>query len=156
KILSWCRQWRLQDADAEDVTQTVLVKLAQKMGTFEYDPARRFRGWLKTITHHALSDFVEARRKPGQGTRDDAVAGVLDSLEARDDLVRHLAEEFDRELFEEALRHVQGQVPPHHWEAFRLTALEGLAGAEAAAKLGMKVATLFTTKSKVQKLVQQE
>ena len=26
KILQWCRQWRLQDADAEDVTQIVLAK----------------------------------------------------------------------------------------------------------------------------------
>jgi RNA polymerase sigma factor (sigma-70 family) len=156
KILRWCRQWRLQEADAEDVTQIVLVKLAQKIGGFEYDPAQRFRAWLKTITVHALSDYVEARRRPGEGSGQDEVAQVLDSLEARDDLVRQLAEEFDRELLEEALRRAQGQVPPHHWEAFRLTALEGLSGAEAAERLGMKVATLFTTKSKVQKLVQEE
>src|SRR6059058_4467466 len=92
KILSWCRQWRLQEADAEDVTQTVLVKLAQKLGSFDYDPERRFRGWLKTITTHALSDYLAARRRPGQGSG-GAVEEVLSSLEARDDLVRHLAEE---------------------------------------------------------------
>ena len=28
KIYSWCRAWRLQDADAQDVTQAVLAKLA--------------------------------------------------------------------------------------------------------------------------------
>src|SRR5262249_21773448 len=26
-IYRWCRQWKLQDADAEDVTQDILVKL---------------------------------------------------------------------------------------------------------------------------------
>jgi RNA polymerase sigma-70 factor (ECF subfamily) len=156
KILYWCRQWRLQEADAEDVTQIVLTKLAQKLGTFEYDPTQRFRGWLKTVTHHALSDFVTARRRAGEVSGSDEVAAVLDSLEARDDLVRQVAEEFRREIFEEALRRVQQQVPAHHWEAFRLTALENLSGAEAAARVGMKVATLFTTRSKVQKLVQEE
>jgi RNA polymerase sigma-70 factor (ECF subfamily) len=156
KIVRWCRQWKLQEADAEDVTQIVLVKLAQKLGSFQYDPSQRFRGWLKTITYHALSDYVQARRRPGQGGGGDEVAQVLESLEARDDLVRQLGEEFDRELLEEAMRRVERQVAPHHWQAFRLTALENLSGAEAAQRLGMKVATLFTTKSKVQKLIQEE
>ncbi len=156
RILLWCRQWRLQHADAEEVTPIVLAKLAQRLGSFEYNPSLRFRGWLKTITYHALNDYVAARRRPGQGSGDDAVLEVLASLEAGDDLVQQLGEEFDRELFEEALRRVQQQVPPHHWEAYRLTALENLSGAEAAAQLGMKVATLFTSRSNVQKLVQEE
>lgn len=32
-ILAWCRQARLQDADIEDITQIVLIKLADKMRT---------------------------------------------------------------------------------------------------------------------------
>jgi RNA polymerase sigma-70 factor (ECF subfamily) len=51
---------------------------------------------------------------------------------------------------------VKVRVPPQRWEAFRLTALEGLSGAEAAQRLNMKVATVFTAKSKVQKMVQEE
>jgi RNA polymerase sigma-70 factor (ECF subfamily) len=34
KIYSWCREWHLQEADAQDVTQAVLLKLADKMRTF--------------------------------------------------------------------------------------------------------------------------
>src|SRR3954453_3563224 len=61
-IYRWCRQWNLQDADAEDVTQDILVKLTQKLGAFEYDPSRSFRGWLKTVAHHAWRDFEDNRR----------------------------------------------------------------------------------------------
>ena len=43
KVYGWCRAWGLQDADAKDVTQDVLVKLAAKMRDFAYDPARSFR-----------------------------------------------------------------------------------------------------------------
>ena len=42
KILHWCGHWRLQEADAEDVTQIVLAKLAQKMAGFQYDPGLPF------------------------------------------------------------------------------------------------------------------
>src|SRR5262249_28760815 len=40
KIYAWCRRWNLQEADAQDVTQNVLLRLAQKMRDFAYDPAR--------------------------------------------------------------------------------------------------------------------
>ena len=45
---------------------------------------------------------------------------------------------------------------PHTWEAFRLTALEGLPGAATAERLSMKVASVFKAKSNVQKLLQEE
>src|SRR5207253_8974782 len=110
KILRWCRQWKLQEADAEDVTQNVLTKMAAKLQSFVYDPARSFRGWLKTLTTHALSDFVADRRRPGQGSGDSKVADLLDTLEARTDLVAQLEEEFDREVLEEALTRVRLRV----------------------------------------------
>jgi RNA polymerase sigma-70 factor (ECF subfamily) len=151
KIYRWCRQWNLQEADAQDVAQNVLLKLAGKMSTFEYDPSRSFRGWLKLLTQHALSDFIDERRKTGVRAMKQ-----LEEVAARDSLVKHLEEEFDRELFEEGLDRVQHRVAPQKWEAFRLTAIEGLSGAAAAAQLHMKVATVFTAKSKVHKLLQQE
>ena len=42
KIYSWCRAWRLQDADAQDVTQAVLTKLAVQLRRFAYDPSQKF------------------------------------------------------------------------------------------------------------------
>ena len=52
-------------------------------------------------------------------------------IEARDDLVRRLDGEFDMELLEEAGRRVRAAVAPRTWEAYRLTAVEGLSGAGA-------------------------
>ena len=47
-ILAWCQQWGLQSADADDVSQNVLLKLAHHLRSFVYDPRRRFRGFLRT------------------------------------------------------------------------------------------------------------
>src|SRR5262249_47193788 len=43
RIYHWCRRWDLQEADAQDVTQNVLLKLVAKLRAFRYDPARSFR-----------------------------------------------------------------------------------------------------------------
>ncbi len=156
KIYAWCRKWGLQEADSQDVTQNVLLKLADKMRTFTYDPARSFRAWLKTLTHHAWSDYLEARRRPGQGSGDSQTADLLHSVAARDDLLQHLEAEFDRELFEEAVARVRLRVAPQTWEAFRLTALDGLSGAEAAERIPMQVAQVFVAKRRVQKMLSAE
>jgi RNA polymerase sigma factor (sigma-70 family) len=156
QIYAWCRRFRLPEADAEEVTQNVLIKLAEKMRDFTYDPARSFRAYLKTLTRYAWCDFLEDRKRPDAGSGDSEVQQALLSLEARDDLVRQLHEEFDQELLEEATTRVRERVEPHTWEAFRLTALERLSGAEVAERLGLKVATVFKAKSKVQKMLQEE
>jgi RNA polymerase sigma-70 factor (ECF subfamily) len=154
-IYRWCRYWKLQDADAEDVTQDILVKLAQKLHDFAYDPSRSFRAWLKTIAHHAWRDFVDGRR-PAQAAGDSQAWERLHTLEAREDLVQKLEEAFDHELLEAAKVQVQLRVAPHTWEAFRLVALEGLPVAEVASKVHMQVAMVYVAKSKVQKMLQEE
>jgi RNA polymerase sigma-70 factor (ECF subfamily) len=155
-IYRWCRQWRLQEADAQDVTQTILARLVVILRTFDYDATRSFRAYLKTLTGYALRDFLKERSQPGAGSGDSEVLSQLHSVEARDDLFRHLEAEFDRAVLEEAADRVRRRVEPHTWEAFRLTAFEGLSGAEAATRLGLKVATVFKAKSRVQHLLQQE
>ena len=129
KIYAWCRHWHLQQADAEEVTQEVLLKLARKMRTFSYDPTRSFRAWLKTVTHHAWQDFLSSRRIPGGGTGDTQLLEMLQTVQARDNLVERLDEEFARDLLDEALARVRLRVQPRTWSAFQLLAFDGLSGA---------------------------
>jgi RNA polymerase sigma factor (sigma-70 family) len=155
-IYHWCRRWRLREAEAEEVTQAVLVRLVEKLRGFDYDPARSFRAYLKTLTHYAWCDLLEGRRRPDAGSGDSNVVEALASVAARDDLTNRLQREFDEEVLELATERVRLRVEPHTWDAFRLTALEGQSGAAAAARLGMKVASLFAAKSKVQRLLREE
>jgi RNA polymerase sigma factor (sigma-70 family) len=153
RIRRWCLAWRLQDSDADDVTQNVLVKLFAAVRKFQYDPSRSFRAWLKTVTQHAWSDFVRARcRDPGQ------IAGpidtIADSAEAQSRLEREIKDVFDLELFEVAKHRIKGRTKPANWEAFHPTALVRLSGADAARKLGLPVGHVFVAKRPVQKLLQ--
>jgi RNA polymerase sigma-70 factor (ECF subfamily) len=155
RIRRWCLSWGLQDSDADDVGQEVLVKLFAALRKFQYDPSRSFRAWLKTVTQHVWLDFVATRRRdPGQA------AGRIDTLtgspEARSDLERQLEDAFDRELLELAMHRVKKRTKPANWDAFHLTAVEGLSGADAAKRLGIPVAHVFVAKHRIQKMLQGE
>jgi RNA polymerase sigma-70 factor (ECF subfamily) len=155
-LYRWCRAWDLQEADAEDVTQNVLAKLARRLRTFHYDPAQSFRAYLKTLAHYAWCDLLDDYRQPGAGGGDSQVLRQLDATAARDDLAQRLHEEFDQELLDEAMRRVQGRVAASTWDAFRLTALDGLSGAEVAERLGLTVAAVFKARSRVQQMLKDE
>jgi RNA polymerase sigma-70 factor (ECF subfamily) len=155
-LYRWCRRWGLQEADAQDVTQAVLIRLAGKMSDFQYDPAGSFRAYLKTLARYAWCDFLKSRKQPDAGSGGSEVLEVLETVEAGDDLVQRLNEQFDQELLAEAQARVQQRVEAHTWEAFRLTAVEGKSGAEVAAQLGLQVAMVYVAKSRVQKMLQEE
>jgi RNA polymerase sigma factor (sigma-70 family) len=156
QIYKWCRHWQLQDADAEEVTQQVLVQLLAKMKDFVYDPSRSFRAWLKTVTHHAWRNLVTSRQHMLAGSGDSRYWEQLITIAARDDLVQRLEQEFDRELLETAIVRVRLRVAPHNWEAFRLTAFDGEEPREVAQRLAMKIANVYAARSNVQRLLREE
>jgi RNA polymerase sigma-70 factor (ECF subfamily) len=133
-----------------DVTQIVLLKLVRSLPDFAYDPSRSFRGWLRTLTAHSWSDFIRDQVRGVRGAADLVVADRLDTIQARVDLVRHLEETYDQELLELAMAQVRERVEAHTWEAFRLTAIEGVAAAEVAARLDIGVATVYRARYVVQ------
>jgi RNA polymerase sigma-70 factor (ECF subfamily) len=155
-ILDWCRQCNLQDADANDVTQEALLRLAQALPSFEYNPERRFRGWLRTVVHHCVCDWCAARRGGASGSGDTSVLELLESVPAREQLVDRLERQFDQELLQLAMQRVRDRVEPQTWLVFELLAVQQLSGVEVAQRTGMKIATAFATRSKVQRLLRTE
>lgn len=155
QIYAWCRHYRLQEADAQDVTQNVLIKLARALPQFVYDPDRSFRGWLRTLTQNAWADFIAEQQRGVRGAADSVVSDLLQTVEARDELVERLQQAFDQELLERAMDQVRERVEPQTWEAFRLTAIQGLPARQAAEKLGMRLGTVYQAKSSVQQLLRE-
>jgi hypothetical protein len=87
RIRGWCRRWGLQEADSEDVTQDVLLRLSLRLRAFTYDPSRSFRSWLHAVTRNALADFLTDRKRVCRGSGDDRVLEQLQTVAARDDLI---------------------------------------------------------------------
>jgi RNA polymerase sigma-70 factor (ECF subfamily) len=153
-IYRWCVCRNLQDTDAKDVTQQVLLKLAAHLPTFTYDPSKSFRAWLRTLTYHAWVDFVGDQKDRASG--DPGIRAVLASVEAREDLLQRIEDEFDLELLEKAMARTRARVESATWDAFRLTALEGLPAADVAKQIGKQVAAVYMARANVQKMLQEE
>lgn len=158
-IYRWCLQWGGRPADAADVTQDVLVRLFRRLPQFEYDKARGgFRAYLKTLVRYAWSDFVADRRAVGAAAAGGTGLDELNRLAqapARDDLEQRLGEEFDREIAAAAMTQVAARVAPQTWEAFRLQAVECVPVPEVAARLGMRVASVYKARSNVTKMLRE-
>jgi RNA polymerase sigma-70 factor (ECF subfamily) len=151
RLLRWCRCWGLQDSDAQDVAQAVLLAVVQGIGRFNRRAPGSFRAWLKTIAHRCHARVLEQQVRLAQ-----APTGAIDSLTARDDLARQFDEQADQEIYEAAQHHVRQQVAPATWEAFRLTALEGLPGREVAQRLGMGLGSVYMARNRVQHRLRDE
>jgi RNA polymerase sigma-70 factor (ECF subfamily) len=150
-----CKAARLQTADADDVTARVLAKLVTALRSFEYDPAKRFRGYLRTVVASALADFWAERRKPGAvggGAAGDPLADMPDPLSG-------LPDELDDRIHDDlrraraAIDRVQAQVSDAHWRAYWLTAVDRRPAAEVAGELGLTIAAVYMAKSRVGKLL---
>jgi RNA polymerase sigma-70 factor (ECF subfamily) len=155
RIYNWCLNRRLQPHDAEDVTQNVLVRLARKIQSFEYDPAKTFRGWLRRVTENAINDFFQERKRL-RGQSVSELSELADNLEARSDLMQQLESAFDLELLEKAVDLVRKRISANRFLAWELSTQNNEPIANIAAQLNMKIATVYTAKSQVQALIRAE
>lgn len=145
-----CRAAGLQPADAEDIRAGVCARLVESLPGFRLDPARRFRGYLQRVADNAIrTHWRTLRRRPGWvghgGDADDLLPEPLAGLGAElDEQVRARVEGVLR-----AIDGVRFEVGPDNWQAFWLTAVEGLSGAEASSRLGKSPASVYMAKSRV-------
>lgn len=154
-IYGWFRRWGLQEADAEDVAQAMLLALARQMRAFVYDPSRSFRGWLRTIARRTWGRFIADRQRwPVEIAPADA--DRLCSQEAETDFLQQLEAEGEAELLELAQRAARGRVSPRVWEAFRLSTEEDLSGAEVARLLDIKPGAVYVATGRVRKIIREE
>lgn len=153
QVIRWCRGCGLQDADAADVSQDVLIRFWKHAARFTYDPSRRFRSYLRQIVRAALADWSERRGPQARASID--VGGVLESLPAREELIARIEEAYDTELLDLAMREVKGRVKPHTWQAFHMLAIERLPGEEVARRLAMDANLAYVARRNVQRMIRE-
>lgn len=156
RIFSWCRSRGLQAADAEDVTQDILVKLAKYLGSFEYDRGLSFRGWLRRVTENAIVDFLREAKSRKQIAGAGSSFDALDGVESQRELSERLAEAYDLELFDLAKERVRRRVEQRRWEAWELLAVKQWTGQNVATKLSMKLPSVYSSRFQIQSMIADE
>jgi RNA polymerase sigma factor (sigma-70 family) len=78
-LIRFCRRRSIQEADAEDIVQSVMASLVKALPGFVYDPGRgRFRDYLFRCTDHAIARWRGGARprEVGFALRDGEAAAV--------------------------------------------------------------------------------
>jgi RNA polymerase sigma-70 factor (ECF subfamily) len=140
----------LQHADALDLVQDVLAAVAGAIDRWEPDPARgRFRSWLFRIARNMAVNALR-RGGRGRGSGDSGVNELLQEIPAaaEPDATRFELE-FRREAFLRAADRLRDETSATAWQAFWLTAVEGMGVDEAARRLEITVGALYAARSRV-------
>jgi RNA polymerase sigma-70 factor (ECF subfamily) len=152
------RKRGLQDADAEDLAQRVLIVVSQKISEWRpTSPQGAFRGWLIAIARNAIINALT------RGTRGAGIGGssILARLEGQPDRDAEndgpeIDEEFRRGIFRQAAEQIRPEFQEATWLAFWLTAVEGLAVDETARRLAKNEGSIYASRSRIMRRLKEK
>ena len=100
------RRHGLQDADATDLVQEVLLSVSKSIR--HYDRGRGpFRHWLMAVVRNRLSEFWQGRSRQASGRGDTEVRKHLEQIPSGEDADRVWEDEYRRSVFRFATERVR-------------------------------------------------
>jgi RNA polymerase sigma-70 factor (ECF subfamily) len=144
--------------DAPDLVQDVFVAVATHIGDFHRDrPGDTFRGWLWTITHNKICDYIRRQKNEVKGCGGSSAAERLscipEPLPSIPDASPHSNDE--AALVRRVLELIRPKMEDRSWQAFWRLAVDGRSGSDVAAELGMSLRAVYQAKYRVLKRVRE-
>lgn len=147
-IYRYVRRRDLQPADADDLTQQVMIKVAEKVGRWDPDRSGSFRAFLLTVTRNATLNHLRGRTRESRPA-DVSPATADDATKMEPDIDWELR----RATFRSVAAMVRHEFKPSTWDSFWLVAVLGHAPQDAARQLGLSLGAVYTSKSRVIKRI---
>ena len=139
----------LQYADAAEVTQDVLARIANSIHRWNPDSERgSFRGWLYRMTRNLTIDHIRRNKSQNNGGL-EAHFDINQIAEPSEQDSREFQIEYERQLFNWAAAQVQSSFKPLNWPAFWLTTVDGVSIDTAARRLKIPKGKIYVARSRV-------
>lgn len=150
------RRRGLQDADAEDLAQRVLVTISERIATWRpTSPKGSFRAWLSVVARNQIVNAI-TRRRADAGAGGSSVVERLNNHPADAETEHEFEEEYRRALFRLASEQVRDEFQESTWLAFWFTAVEGLAIGVAAERLKKSEGVIYAGRSRVMRRLREK
>lgn len=148
-IFRICISRGLQYADATDVTQEVLARVAAVIEKFDREKSgATFRGWLHRVTRNLVIDFFRKGKRDVLLQSDRLTWFELETGADQKDSTEFDIE-FQRQVFRAVAQRVQARVQPATWNAFWQTEIEQRPVSDVAGELGMNRGAVYMARSRV-------
>lgn len=150
------RRKGLQEADADDLAQQVLMSVAKTIEERPHDPGRaKFRTWLGRVVQNSAINAL-SRTKPDRAAGGDVQAGHVQDAASREPDSELLQLELRREVFRWAARQIEKEYQAETWQSFWQTAVEGRSCEAVAAELKKAIGSVYAARSRVMKRLQEK
>jgi RNA polymerase sigma-70 factor (ECF subfamily) len=147
-LYHWARRAGLQEQDADDLVQDVLLTLLHKLPEFTYQPQQSFRAWLRTVTLNKWRDRLKRRGLVlADGDLDPAVSDGVCELEE---------EEYRQYLTQRVLHLIRADFQESTWKACWELVVAGRPAADIAAELRMTPGAVHAARFRVLARLRQE
>ncbi|GAA4453090.1 sigma-70 family RNA polymerase sigma factor [Novipirellula rosea] len=140
----------MQDADAQDLAQRVLMSVAAALPRWQRTgPTARFSHWLRRVAkNEALKVLTRLPRDRGCGGT-TAASMMNEQPQGVHELETTIDLEFRRQLLRRASVIVRERADKVTWLVFSLTMIDGLSIAEASQKLGRNEGMVYAARSRI-------
>lgn len=151
-IYNWARKIARQESDAADLVQEVFTALVAKMPEFTYDPHKKFRAWLQTITLNKWRD--RCRRQASRPGEIQADGRMLEAEPVSDDWLSEA--EYQQQVVARAMQIMQSEFQPATWKACWEFVVAGRPAAEVARSLGISENAVYLARGRVLRRLRKE
>ena len=148
------RRRGLQDADAEDLTQQVMLSVARAIPDWKRNPETRFRYWLNRIARNAIVNALSRGPKDRGVGGSDFVQAVNNLPHQSGNVETQIEYEYQRQLYRRAAEIVRDSVNADTWLAFFHTVVEGESTEVVAARLGKTIGNVHAARSRLMRRLQ--
>lgn len=159
-IMTWCRYWGLQEADAEEVLQETMLSVYRGFKGFKRQGPGSFRAWLKTVARNNWICMAESRKRSlGKGLTDEPELNmdrILENRNARDHLLQLFDQWATQEILDLAMANVRRRVEPNSWQAFELLTFQFKKAEEVGRELQMSAQNVYLIVFRVRKMIAAE
>ncbi len=156
-IYRFARGKGLQDADAQDLVQRVLVSVSCQVANWNEEGGNgRFRAWLLRVARNAIIDAIRRKRPDSACGGTSLLQQLARQVDGCSELEDMIEREHAREVFRWAARQVRTEVEPNTWDAFWLTTIDGKDVADVAKHLSRSIGSVYTARSRVMRSLQRK
>ena len=148
-IIRFAGRRGLQEADAREIAQNVLIAVAKSVDRWQPDRERgRFRAWLFRIARNQLINWISKQATQASSAR--ALDGsALEQFPSEDYRAAEIELEYRREMFRVAAAQARDSFSASTWDAFWRTAVLAESVDSVATSLELSPGAVYIARSRV-------
>lgn len=140
----------LQAADADDLVQEVMTRVARSVGKWEPGSKKgTFRGWISTIARNLIIDFLRKSKRVPRTSEKTEIRRIVESTPDRSSEEQYFDHEYERQIFINAAKEIRNSFTDCTWTAFWRTAVKNEPIKSVAEKLGVSAGAVYVARSRV-------